>query len=140
MSIKGAMAGLLAAFLLTMASWSSACDLSCSLASHHLGCAMAPAASAQKSAGSAASDAMDMKDCQHSGDAASASVEPSATNDFDALALRPSPPLLACTILAGSLPCPRPRSGLRHKPEQTRRARWRSQTLNQLFRALSLGC
>src|SRR5580698_6297732 len=63
-SAKGSLAGLLAVFLLAMSSWSSACDLSCSLADRHLGCATVPAAPPPKMAEADASK-MDMEHCPH---------------------------------------------------------------------------
>jgi hypothetical protein len=63
-SAKGSLAGFLAVFLLAMSSWSSACDLSCSLADRHLGCATGQAATPRKMA-EADSLKMDMEHCPH---------------------------------------------------------------------------
>ena len=63
-SARSSFAGLLAVFLLAMSSWSSACDLSCSLASRHLGCATSQAAQPPKTTEADASK-MDMEHCQH---------------------------------------------------------------------------
>jgi len=64
MRFKDSFSGLLAVLLLAMSSWSSACDLSCSLASHHLGCEASQTAQTPQTAEAAASQ-MDMQDCPH---------------------------------------------------------------------------
>jgi hypothetical protein len=64
MRAQGSFAGLLATLLLAMSSWSSACDLSCSLASRHLGCETSQTAQAQPPAEDAAAK-MDMEHCLH---------------------------------------------------------------------------
>jgi hypothetical protein len=63
-SAKGSLAGFLAVLFLAMSSWSSACDLSCSLADRHLGCAAGQAAQPAKMTEADASK-MDMAHCQH---------------------------------------------------------------------------
>jgi hypothetical protein len=81
MRAKGLFSGLLAVFLLAMASWSSACDLSCSLASRHLGCEVGQAAQPSQAA-EATSSKMDMEDCSHADSLVSderAAAAPSAT-------------------------------------------------------------
>lgn len=78
MSAKGPIAGFLVAVLLTMSSWSSACDLSCALTNRHAGCAAGQAAAVQNAAGSAAEPEMDMSHCMHdAGDTAQPPAEPS---------------------------------------------------------------
>jgi hypothetical protein len=70
MRFKGSFCGLLAILLFAMSSWSSACDLSCSLASRHLGCAASQTAPTPQTAEAAASQ-MDMANCPHATPAAS---------------------------------------------------------------------
>jgi hypothetical protein len=70
MRLQASISGLLAVLLLAMSSWSSACDLSCSLASYHLGCEAGQTAQTPKTAEANASQ-MDMADCSHATPAAS---------------------------------------------------------------------
>jgi hypothetical protein len=85
MHAKGPFSGLLAVFLLAMTSWSSACDLSCSLASRHLECEAEQAAQPPRMA-EAATSHMDMEHCPHATSVVSgvasgeqAATEPSVT-------------------------------------------------------------
>jgi len=64
MSAKGPIAGFLVAILLAMSSWSSACDLSCALASRHIGSETAQPAASQKAEAADAAP-MDMLHCMH---------------------------------------------------------------------------
>jgi len=68
---KGSFSGLLAIFLLAMTSWSSACDLSCSLASRRLGCEAGQSTEAPRVPEAAASK-MDMENCPHATSSAAA--------------------------------------------------------------------
>jgi hypothetical protein len=64
MRAKGSFSGLLAIFLLAMTSWSSACDLSCSLANRHLGCEASQVAQPPQMA-EAHNSMTDMENCPH---------------------------------------------------------------------------
>jgi len=75
MFAKGSFSGILAVFLLAMSPWSSACDLSCSLTSRHLGCATGQAAEPPQVAEAAVSH-MDMENCPHA-----TSVAPGPASD-----------------------------------------------------------
>jgi len=76
MSFRGSIAGLVAIFLLAISSWSSACDLSCSLASHRAVCEMGK--SQPQQAESASGSTMDLPICQHATSPASADLSTNA--------------------------------------------------------------